>query len=69
MKPFLCLVSLLWLYNNLYKPGLDLAKMLERLTANTNVATVRGLLFASSNILESKGRQMKHFEEACSYLL
>ncbi len=37
----------------------DLVEWLERLTANAQVATVLGSIPASSDTLESKGRQMK----------
>jgi hypothetical protein len=37
-----------------------LAEWLERLTANAVVATVLGSIPASSDTVESKGRQMKH---------
>ncbi len=39
--------------------GLDLADWLERLTANAAVATVMGSISASSDTVESEGRQMK----------
>jgi len=39
--------------------GSDLAEWLERLTADAKVATVLGSIPASSDTLESEGRQMK----------
>ncbi len=39
--------------------GWDLAKWLERLTANAKVATVLDSISASSDKVESEGRQMK----------
>jgi hypothetical protein len=39
--------------------GLDLAQWLERLTVNAIFATVLGSIPASSDIVESEGRQMK----------
>ncbi len=39
--------------------GWDLAKWLERLTANAKVATVLGSIPASFDIVESEGRQIK----------
>jgi hypothetical protein len=39
--------------------GRDLAEWLERLTANAVVATVLGSIPASSDTVESEGRQMK----------
>ncbi len=39
--------------------GLDLAKWLERLTANAPVATVQGSIPASVDTVDSEGRQMK----------
>ncbi len=38
--------------------GWDLAELLERLTVNAVVATVLGSIQASSEIVESEGRQM-----------
>ncbi len=37
----------------------DLAEWIERLTANAEVATVLGSILASSDTVESEGRQMK----------
>jgi hypothetical protein len=37
----------------------NLAEWLERLTANAEVATVRGSIPAISDTVESEGRQMK----------
>ncbi len=37
----------------------DLAELLERLTANAVVATIQGSIPASSDTVESEGRQMK----------
>ncbi len=42
-----------------YQYGWDLAKWLERLTANVVVATVLSSIPASSDTVESEGRQMK----------
>jgi hypothetical protein len=39
--------------------GWDLAERLERLTANAEVVTVLGTIPASSDTVESEGRQMK----------
>jgi hypothetical protein len=39
--------------------GRDLAEWLERLTANAEVSTVLGSIPASSDTVESQGRQMK----------
>ncbi len=39
--------------------GWDLAEWLDRLTANAEVATVLGSIPASSDTVESEGRQMK----------
>jgi hypothetical protein len=41
--------------------GTDLAEWLERLTANAGVATVLGSIPASSDTVESEGRQMKQW--------
>ncbi len=41
------------------KSGWDLAELLERLTANAEVATVLGSLPASPDTVEYEGRQMK----------
>ncbi len=41
-----------------------IAEWLERLTANVEVATVLGSIPASSDTVESEGRQMKQFEES-----
>jgi hypothetical protein len=41
--------------------GLFLAEWLERLTANAKVATVLGPISASSDTVESEGRQMKQY--------
>jgi hypothetical protein len=43
----------------LYEMRLDLAKWLERLTANAEVATVPSSIPASSGTVESERRQMK----------
>ncbi len=42
-----------------FSSGWDLAEWLERLTANAVVATVLGSIPASSDTVESEGRQMK----------
>ncbi len=39
--------------------GWDVAEWLERLSANAEVATVLGSIPASSDTVESEGRQMK----------
>ncbi len=44
---------------DLAESGWDLAEKLERLTANAKVATVLGSIAASSDTVESEGRQMK----------
>ncbi len=43
----------------IFTSGLDLAKWLERLTADADAATVLGSIPASSDAVESEGRQMK----------
>ncbi len=43
----------------IFTSGRDLPKWLERLTADADVATVLGWIPASSDAVESKGRQMK----------
>jgi hypothetical protein len=49
-----------WTMSEIYPSGrLDLAKRLERLAANAKVATVLGSIPASSDTMESEGRQMK----------
>ncbi len=44
---------------DLTKCGWDLANWLERLAVNAKVATVLGSILASSDTVESEGRQMK----------
>ncbi len=50
------MISNVWMTSN---GGRDLAYWLKRLTANVKVATVLGLIPASSDTVESEGRQMK----------
>jgi hypothetical protein len=48
-----------YMYFSKIYSGWDLAQWLERLTANAEVATVLGSIPASSDTVESEGRQMK----------